>query len=245
MIYFKPQLWPTVLMLMALVILIGLGNWQLERRAWKLALIADVESRIDAPPISLQRAIGRYKEGEPVEYVPATARGTFLHDREIHLFRQRVDGAGGYHIFTPFQPQEGPILFVNRGYVPPDKKEPASRLEGQIEGLTEVTGLIRTDGTPGMFVPPNNAEKGEWFSRDHKEMAAAAGLVDVAPVFLDLDDTANPGGLPQGGQTRITFKNDHLGYALTWFGLAVVLVGVYLAHQASAGRLAISSGKGQ
>ncbi len=245
MIYFKPQLWPTVLMLIALMILIGLGNWQLERRAWKLSLIADVESRVDAPPVSLQSAITRFREGEPVEYVPATARGTFLHEREIHLFRQSVEGAGGYHIFTPFQPQEGPAIFVNRGYVPPGKKEADTRTEGQIEGLTEVTGLIRTDGTPGMFVPPNNPEKGEWFYRDHKEMAAAVRLSEVAPIFLDLDDTANPGGLPQGGQTRIAFKNDHLGYALTWFGLAVVLVGVYLAHQATVGRLAISSRKEQ
>ena len=103
--------------------------------------------------------------------------------------------------------------------------------------------MIRTDGTPGAFVPENNPVKGEWFFRDHRGMAEAVGIKNVAPLFVDSAEADLPGGLPRGGQTRIVLKNDHLGYALTWFGLAAVLVGVYFAHQISLGRLSFSPNK--
>lgn len=243
MIYFRPQIGPTILTLCALAVLIGLGNWQLERRAWKLSLIADIEARTTQAPIDFVEAERLFQDGEDVEYLPATLEGRFLHDREIHLFRQSVEGKGGYHIITPFERPDGSAVLIDRGYVPPQNKEPQTRPEGQIDGVVTLTGLVRTDGSPGAFVPANNAEKGEWFFRDHQAMGEAAGVEPVAPLFLDLADLPVPGGLPKGGQTRIVLKNDHLGYALTWFGLAAVLVGVYVAHQISVGRLGVSLNK--
>ena len=243
MIHFRPQLWPTILTLMALAVLLSLGNWQLERRVWKLSLIADIEARTVQTPIGFSQAERLFQAGEDVEYLPARINGTFLHGKEIHLFRQSVEGKGGYHIITPLKTDEGRVVLVDRGYVPPDRKAPDTRAEGQVAGIVALEGLIRTDGTPGAFVPPNNPEKGEWFFRDHLAMGAAAGVDSVAPLFLDLADMPVPGGWPQGGQTRIVLKNDHLGYALTWFGLAVVLVGVYLAQQISMGRIGIFSDK--
>ena len=239
----RPQLWPTVMMLMGLVILLGLGNWQLDRRAWKLGLIADIEARTTQPAIAFVDALALQRSGDPVEYVPVKLTGEFQHDKEIALFRQSKEGKGGYHIFTPLLTESGLAVWVDRGYVPPDRKDARSRLDGQVTGLVVVEGLARTDGTPGTFVPANNPVKGEWFFRDHQAMADAVGLDHVAPLFIDISETDIPGGLPRGGQTRIALKNDHLGYALTWFGLAVVLVGVYLAHQISLGRLSFSANK--
>ncbi len=244
MIHFKPQLWPTAFMLAALVVLLALGNWQLERRVWKLSLIADIEARTTQAPIDFSQAESLYQQGEDVEYLPAVLEGNFLHDKEIHLFGQSVDGKGGYHIITPLKTADGQVVLVDRGYVPPDKKAPETRASGQISGLVTLEGLVRTDSKPGAFVPPNNPEKGEWFSRDHQTMGAWVGSEPVAPLFLDVADMPVPGGWPRGGQTRIVLKNDHLGYALTWFGLAVVLVGVYLAQQISTGRIRISSDNG-
>lgn len=245
MIHFRPQIFPTVFVVGALVILCGLGNWQLDRRAWKIALIEEVQSRSLQAPIDYSRALNRFKSGDAVEYTPATVSGEFRHEREIHLFRQNVGGKGGYHVITPLEMENGQFVLVNRGYVPPERRDPESRLEGQIEGRQTITGLVRADGQPGYFVPANNPEKEEWFFLDHQAMASAAGLSDVLPLFLEANDVSVPGGYPKGGQTRVTFKNDHLGYALTWFGLAIVLVGVYIAHQVSLGRILVSFGRDQ
>ncbi len=240
---FRPQMWPTVMMLVGLVVLVSLGNWQLDRREWKLGLIADINARTTQPAIDFAEALSLHQAGDPVEYLPVTLDGEYQHDKEIALFRQSKEGKGGYHIFTPLLTQSGLAVWVDRGYVPPDQKTAQTRAEGQITGSVTIEGLVRTDGTPGSFVPPNNPEKGEWFFRDHRAMAEAVDLQTVAPLFIDSAETNVPGGLPRGGQTRIALKNDHLGYALTWFGLAVVLVGVYLAHQISLGRLSFSANK--
>ncbi len=243
MIRFKPQPIPTVMMLVSLAILIGLGNWQLERREWKLALIDSVTARTQQEPIPYAQALRLHAQGDDVQYLPVVVEGEFLHDREVHLFRQSVEGAGGYHVFTAFQPIEGAPILINRGYVPRERKDPAKRPDGQVGGRLTVAGLIRTDGEPGAFVPPNNPSKGEWFFRDHKAMGGALGLSETPPLFIDAGNAPIPGGFPRGGQTRVSFKNDHLGYALTWFGLAAVLLGVYVAHQVSVGRLEVSSTK--
>lgn len=219
--------------LAAFCVLVGLGVWQLERLAWKQALIAQVEARIHEPAAALP------DEGDwPAvnfaqdEYRRVTAQGRFRHDLEVQVYAlidTAPDGSGGpgYWVVTPLALADGSYVLVNRGFVPVDRRAPATRAEGQVEGPVTVTGLLRMPEDAAMFTPPNDADRDSWFVRDPEAIAAAKGLLRVAPFLIDADTSANPGGLPRGGLTRVTFPNRHLEYALTWFGLAATLLGVF------------------
>lgn len=214
-------------------ILIGLGFWQLERRVWKEELIAHVETRTRAAPVPIPAEADWPKlDAARDEYWVVTASGTFRHDREalIHTVlsepRGRFSGPG-YWVFTPLKLANGAIIIVNRGFVPADRRSAASRREGQVEGPVTVTGLLRMPEIPNWFTPANDPARGEWYRRDPQAIAAAFGLKRVAPFIIDADATQNPGGLPAGGETRLSFPNNHLGYAITWFGLAAALAGVF------------------
>jgi surfeit locus 1 family protein len=126
---------------------------------------------------------------------------------------------------------------VNRGFVPKERRAPASRTDGQIEGPVSVTGLIRLDEPEGRFLRANRPAEERWYSRDVTAIAAARGIDDAAPFFIDADATANPGGYPIGGLTVVSFRNTHLIYALTWFALAALsLWGGVLTYRTSATR---------
>lgn len=234
---FRPQLWPTLAMLPVLVLLIGLGQWQLHRLEWKRGLIAAAEGRSAASPAPLS-AVLALPEAE-WNYRPATATGRFDHGREVYLFANPGSGrAPGYFVITPLRRKNGPPVLVNRGYVPGAKRDPATRASGQVMDDVTVTGLLRIASEPGLFTPAPDKQGRIWYARDVAAMARAAGLRDAAPVLLDADATPNPGGWPEGGLTRLHFTNRHLGYALTWFGLALVLVVIYAAYHRARGRLA-------
>ncbi len=133
----------------------------------------------------------------------------------------------GYWVLTPLELMSGAIVIVNRGFVPLERKDPATRREGQIEGPVSVTGLLRMPEVPNWFTPANEPARGAWYRRDPAEIAKHFGLVRAAPFMIDADAAPVPGALPQGGETRLVFSNTHLGYALTWFGLALALLGVF------------------
>jgi surfeit locus 1 family protein len=124
---------------------------------------------------------------------------------------------------------DGAIVVINRGFVPIELRDPATRAAGQVAGEVTVTGLVRAPERRGWFVPENEPAQNRWFLRDPAAIAAAHGLARVAPFYVDADGTENPGGWPRGGQTRLALPNNHLQYALTWFGLALTLVGVFAA----------------
>lgn len=151
-------------------------------------------------------------------YTRVSVQGTYLHDRET-LVQAVTERGAGFWVLTPLQTQAGTIL-VNRGFVPTERKDAARRPSGQVDGPIRVTGLLRASEPGGAFLRQNAPGDGRWYSRDVEAMARAQGLTPpVAPYFIDADATANPGGLPIGGLTVITFRNSHLTYALTWFGL--------------------------
>lgn len=197
--------------------LISLGVWQLERRAWKLDLIARVESRIHAAPAAFPWAGGDPRD---LEYARVRVTGVFDHGRETLVQALTARGAG-FWVLTPLRTADGTIL-INRGFVPEDRREPAARAAGQVAGATTVTGLVRLSEPRGGFLRSNDPGADRWYSRDVTAIAAARGLVDVAPQFVDADATPNPGGLPIGGLTVVAFRNTHLVYALTWFALAAL-----------------------
>lgn len=212
-----------ITMLLAFAALIVLGTWQVHRRAWKLDLIARVDARVRAAPSAAPGpADWPTLTADTADYRHVTVRGRFLNDRETDV--QALTGLGsGFWVLTPFHTDEGFTLLVNRGFVPPDLRDPASRPTGLIAGEATVTGLLRSTEPKGTLLQGNDPGSNLWYSRDVEAIAAARGLGPVAPYFIDADATPNPGGSPVGGLTVIAFPNNHLIYALTWYGLAAML----------------------
>lgn len=228
---------PTLAAAVVFAILAGLGVWQLERRAWKAHLIERVEAGLAADPVSAPGP-DNWASLDPreIEYQPVKVRGVLEHSREIHVVHTLVEPKGpvggiGYQVFTPLRTEAGWSVYVNRGFVTRERKHPETRRDGQLEGGTEVVGLLRAPGSRSWFTPADNVAGNAWFSRDPAMFAAASGLPPelVAPYIIDARfDPDLPGGLPQGGETIVSFPNNHLQYALTWFGLAAVLAGVFI-----------------
>src|SRR5262249_13779456 len=137
----------------------------------------------------------------------------------------RTDVAGpGYWVFAPARLADGGTIVVNRGFVPEGRQDPASRAEGQIRGKVEIGGAMRWPEARGMFPPTDEPQRNLWFVRDQNAMAAAKGWGEVAPFFVDQEAPSAPGGLPKAGRIVPNLPNNHLQYALTWYGLALVLV---------------------
>lgn len=234
MIRFKPLLGPTLWLLPGLALLLTLGFWQIERLHEKEALIASVEAGMSAPAQALAAVL---PEGAGGEWRHVIVRGRFLHEREQYLFGRGPGGAVGVRVVTPLATEDGKFVLVDRGFVPEVLRDPGKRASGQIEGEVTLTGVLRTSQSAGLFTPPPDTKTKLWFVKDVPGIAKAMGVELSAPVIVEADKTPNPGGWPLGGQTRVEFPNDHLQYAITWFGLALALAGVYLAYHVSKGRL--------
>lgn len=225
-------LWPTLLMLAALAVLVGLGTWQLNRKTWKDGLLARMAARTQAKPISLDEALAVWRQTGDVEYVKVRVKGRFMHARERLLYAPDQKLGPGVHVYTPLVLSDGAVLMVNRGYVPDRLRDAATRKDGLAEGEVEVEGLLRASGEKGAFTPDNEPARNRWYWRD---LGAMLGSVSEGrrqpwvPFFLEANDAAVPGGWPRGGVTLVSLPNRHLEYAFTWYGLALTLIGVYAA----------------
>ena len=210
--------------------LVGLGTWQLERLAWKEGLIAEMQARAAAAPMPLPQDLA-----DPAfEYRKVRLRGQFLHDRELYLGARTHKSKVGLHIMTPMRLEDGRTALVDRGWVPPERKDPAARAEGRVTGSLVLEGVVRRGGWGGMemFRPENQPEENLWLWLDLPAMAARAGLSGaVTEVYVAAGPAPNPGGYPIGGQTRVDLANNHLQYAITWYALAMALLVIYLLHQ--------------
>lgn len=219
---------------MLFAILISLGVWQVNRLHWKLGLIAHVNRSMHAAPLSPDEALAM---GPAAQYRRVVLDGHFDDAKEAYVFGTD-GGAPVYHVIVSFTVDDGRVFLVDRGVVPKEKLDPATRLAGQITGETHVVGVWRTPDPPGAFTPAPDIAHRIWFAHDLKGIAKADGIAKLAAaVVIEADATPNPGGWPRGGQTVVTFRNEHLQYAITWFGLAAVLFGVYIAYHVSRGRL--------
>ncbi len=227
---FRPTLRATAIALSALVTLLALGTWQLERLASRTELIAHRQSQLAVPPMPLA-AVPAGDPGAPaaLEFRRVRARGVFLHVREIHLAATRR-GKVGFRVVTPLRRADGTTLLVDRGWVPAAARDPARRAEGQVAGKVEVEGVLRGGGRRGWFTPDNDPAGNYWFWRDLPAMAAAAG-VEAPAIVLEAGPAANPGGLPIGSEIVADPPNNHLGYAVTWYSLAAALVAIYVLSQ--------------
>ena len=212
------------LCIIGVLLFTALGIWQVERLAWKLDLIARVDQRIHAPPVAVP-APGLWSalDLQAIEYRHIAAVGSFRHDQET-LVDALTERGAGYWVLTPLVTTRGTIL-VNRGYVPRDHADRRTRAAGNIDGPVTITGLLRLSEPRGRVLRRNNPAANRWYSRDVVAIANARALGAVAPFFIDADAAANPGGLPIGGLTVVTFRNAHMVYALTWFALAAMSLG--------------------
>ena len=233
---FRPLFWPTLFSAPAVLLLLGLGSWQIQRLYWKQDLIAQRQVAVSAAPIL---ATGNLEEdARGMEFRHVTDEGIFLHDKEIFLGATSEAGRQGYQVLTPLLEPGGRIVLVNRGFIPAELKDPAKRAAGQILGTVRVQGLLRLPpaGKPTWFLPDNRPDLNYWFWVDLPAMSAADKLDRVASFYIDTDANPNPGGWPKGGVTRLALPNDHLQYAITWFSLAVALMVIYfLFHRRNAG----------
>ena len=222
----------TAFLLVLSVAFLALGTWQVQRLFWKLDLIERVESRIHAAPAATPvraewPAITREKD----EYRRVTAIGLFRHDKTA-LVQAVTERGAGFWVLTPLVLADGSTVLVNRGFVPSGRSSPEARLASEIAaGPVAVGGLLRMSEPGGAFLRANDPVNDRWFSRDVAAIAAARGLEDVAPYFIDADAAPNPGGLPVGGMTVVAFRNSHLVYALTWYALAAMsMVAAWRVH---------------
>ena len=238
----RPSAWLAIAALLGIAGLLALGVWQIERLSWKLALIDRVEQRIHAvsepmPPMASWPLINASHD----EYRRVTVTGRFMHDRET-LVKAVTDEGAGFWVLTPLETADGTMVLINRGFVPPERREKAARQAGNPAAPVAITGLLRLTEPKGGFLRANDPAGNRWYSRDVEAIAAARGLPRVAPFFIDADATPNPGGYPQGGLTVVTFHNNHLIYALTWFGLALMLAAALLRAAGGAALLRLLPG---
>jgi surfeit locus 1 family protein len=216
------------LALIAFAILIALGTWQMRRLAWKEDLLAKIDTRMHAAPVPLPpEADWPRLNPDDYEYRHVVATGVFEHDKEALIFRASGPNEGvsqpGYVVMTPLRLPDGAHVLVARGFVPEARKDPATRREGQVAGEVTVTGLLRAPESRNVFTPADDPAKGLWFTRDPALVARHFGLARMAPFSIDADPGPIPGGWPKAGVTPVDIPNNHLSYALTWYGLAATL----------------------
>ena len=239
MIRLRPALWPTLISLPILVLSLGLGFWQMERREWKLDILSRITTNQAAAPMTLDELLS----GNPLrhEYGRVKIAGTFQHGNEFFLAARSLKNKVGLQVIVPFKTDDGRVVLFDRGWVP--DRNAATQAAAQPSGKIELTGIVRRSQIRARFAPENVPEKNVWFQADvplMRRMAGAPADPKLDTFFLDADATPNPGGVPVGGQTRLEIPNDHLQYAITWFLLALALIGVYLAYHWENGRLEIN-----
>ncbi len=209
------------------VLLVGLGVWQLQRLAWKEALLAEYDSRLAAAPVTLDRALAEFDAGRSIEFLKVEADGAFQHKAESFVLTTE-GGVPGFEVVTPLQSKDGIVVLIDRGFIPEPLKDPARRPESQPPGEVKVTGILRRhSGSRGPFTPDNDPDANIWYWWDIPAMLSYASVAPdarVAPFVLHVLPGEAGRTLPAPIKVDEALTNNHLQYALTWFALAVLLV---------------------
>jgi len=225
---FRPQLLPTLVTVPLLIVLIGLGTWQVQRLQWKQDLIDRLQSRSTAAPVPLPE--GPLSRDE-IEFQRVVVAGVFDHANEFYLWKRARNGQPGLNVLTPLSTADGRgLVLVNRGWIPSALRDPETRAEGQIQGQVTVEGIVRFAEPDPSFVQADRSEQNVWFRVDPPAMAAAAGLAPLPGHYIVAADREVPGGWPVGQQWRVDLPNNHLQYAITWYALAVALAVIYVVY---------------
>jgi surfeit locus 1 family protein len=220
--------------LAGLVILIGLGVWQLDRKVWKENLITTLNTRLGRAPEDLPpRASWAQLREDKEEFRRVVFPAEFLDGEEALVYTAgsplRPDVKGpGYWVFAPARLAGGSIILVNRGFVPADRKDPGTRTEGAPHGTVDIVGVLRWPETRNSFTPADDPKNNVWFLRDSNSIAKFKTWLTAAPFYIDQEGPVPPGALPKPGKLEVRLPDNHLQYAITWFGLALALAGVFI-----------------
>jgi surfeit locus 1 family protein len=219
-------IWLTAFAVVVLAILAGLGVWQLQRLQWKQALIDRIEARVEAPPLELSQALAQAAAGADIEFRLVEGEAVRLPGQTLRLFWTR-GGRPGWRLIAPFRLADGTAMLVDRGFVTNEDYPAVTPLQG----TQALRGRLRGPDRPTAFTPDNRPQTNEWYWRDDAAMARALGLdpADLSPWLLSLENAGGDPGPLISAALPEQIPNRHLGYAITWFGLAACLVGVYLA----------------
>ena len=217
-----------VLGVLVFAALVALGTWQVRRLYWKLDLIERVDRRVHAEPVASPGA-DRWDRltRQSDEYRHVRLTGIFL-PQSTTLVQAVTDLGSGFWILTALRTAEGNVVLINRGYVPSVATAAPFKTSQPATGpdRVTVTGLLRMNEPGGGFLRKNDPAVDRWYSRDVVAIAAARGLSHAAPYFIDQDAALDaPGKYPVGGLTVVSFPNNHLVYALTWYALALMVAG--------------------
>lgn len=223
---FRPRFWPTLITLLGLLVLLSLGTWQLQRLAWKTDLIARAEARLAEPPLPL---LAQVANPAALDFRRIAVRGTYLHDAAFAFGLQASGNEPGGRLITPLHLEDGRVLLVDRGWLPEALLPPDVPDGLQPSGTVKLDGIARFRGDVERtwLTPADQPDERRWFTWDMPALQDALGL-PLMPVVLSLERSEGSAGLPKAGPVRIDFRNNHLGYALTWYGLAASLLAVYL-----------------
>lgn len=219
----------------------GLGTWQVYRLEWKKGLIKELERRTqkEAVPLDPNNLLDDDKL-KSMEYCRVTMSGHFDHSKELLLgprsknTQQPRSGSGGlighnvpasgYHVVTPFVLDSGDRILINRGWVSKDCIEPSTRLQGQIETHTQVSGLVRKNERRPSFSPKVKEDSSYWHYCDVNSFSR---ILDTLPILIDADSASTMPGGPIGGQTRVALRNEHMQYIITWYSLTAATLALY------------------
>jgi len=232
---FRPLPTLTVATTIALVILLGLGTWQMQRREEKHAQLREVTQRQSSAPAPVEYVLPL---GDYGAFRKVTAIGRFTHGNEAYVFTPRSeDGPArmGFRVITPFVLAGGDTILVDRGWVPESKRDAATRTAGQPEGVIKVEGSLRRQAPGGFFTPPPDTERRIFYARNSDTISHSLGLKLRSKLILEADSAVTGG--PEPLPTLENLPDNHLNYALTWYSLAIVLIGVYLRYHYMQGRL--------
>jgi surfeit locus 1 family protein len=225
----RPRLLTAGLVLLAFCILIGLGVWQVQRLKWKTDLLRRIAALQTAPAEPAGPVLRRIGDGLDVNFVRVQTACPDLERAPTVRVYAVVEGMAGYRHVAACPLASGPYssLLVDRGFVPLERADDPLPQGGPLH--QPVTGVLRKPDPKSFVTPKNQPQRNLWYWRDIPAMAAALHAPRPAPVTLMLERPVPPGGLPRPAPVPVDIPNNHLGYAITWFGLAAALAGVYLA----------------
>jgi surfeit locus 1 family protein len=215
-----------ILVSLAVLALCGLGVWQVKRLQWKTDLLARVQALQYAPAEPLNVALNHVQAGRDVDFIRVTTACESGSPAPAARVYTVTDDGPGWRPIVLCRLKAGPYsaVLLDLGFEP----DGARAADTTLAAPPELVGVLRSAPRhrPFMATPVNGP--GEFGWRDAHGIAAALGAPDAAPVFLMLEQPAAAKAIrPQ--PAPIDIPNNHLGYAITWFGLAAALIAIYIA----------------
>jgi surfeit locus 1 family protein len=220
----------TLFTVAAMALLIGLGVWQVKRLHWKESLLAHIATAQTEPPEPLAVALAQAADGVETDYRRVQANCPDIETTPFVRLYALPGAVAGYRIITACRLTGGAYdaILVDRGFVSLDDAGKLSQGAGR-PLREQIVGILRRGDPRNLFTPENQPAQNLWYWRDIPAMATALGASKPAPTFVMLQTPAPSDFGPTPAALPTDIPNNHLGYAVTWFGLALTLAGVYLA----------------